>query len=239
MRERVETGTGMLVMFGLGGLVVWWWHSHTSATSLWWTVTLVAAIACAIGIGRGAQLFLSGFSGFGRNFHEAREPPEEDATVDSETAAPLLPPTVLMISGIIVVLLKLFPALNSAQEFSPDHFVSPRVLVPWMFFVGLVTAVWSTALLVMMKTGTDRWAHVPGTRDEIGKVSKIYLALGVLLVAIASAFAISDGRAHSDDDAHGPRIVARVAARAERAVGPAPRDVVGGESASGMDDDAP
>ena len=129
MRERVETGMGMLFMFGLGGLVVWWWHSHTTATSLWWTITLVAALVCAIGIGRGVQLFLSGLSGFGRNFHEGREPPGEDATVDSETAAPLLPPTVLMISGILVFLLKLFPALNSAQEFSPDHWVSPRVLV--------------------------------------------------------------------------------------------------------------
>jgi len=193
MRERVETGVGLLFVFGLGAVVAWWWHGNTSAMSLWWIFTLVAAIVCAIGFGRAAQLVLSGWSGFGRNFHEDREPPEDDATVDNETAAPLAPPTVMLISGIIVVLLKLFPALNNAQEFSPDHWVSPRVLVPWMFIAGFLTAAWSTVLLVMMKTGPDRWAYVPGTRDEIGKVSKIYLAVGVLLMVIAIAFEVAEG----------------------------------------------
>lgn len=192
MRERVGTGTGMLFMFGLGAAVAWWWHSRTSAPSFWWLITLVAAIACAIGIGRGAQLVLSGFSGFGRNYHEDREPPDEGDTLDSEAAEPLVVPIILVISGTITFLLKLFPALNTAQEFEPDHWVSPRFLVPWMFIAGSLTVAWSVLLLVMMKTGPDRWAYVPGTRDEIRQTARIFIAIGVILVAIATAFTVGD-----------------------------------------------
>ena len=200
MRERVETGVWMLVTFGLGAFFAWWWHSSTSATSLWWMITLVAGIGCAIGVARGAQLFLSGLSGFGRNFFEDREPPGEDDTVDSQTAAPLLPPTLLMISGIIAGLLRFFPALNSAQEFSPDHWVSPRVLVPWMFIAGFLMVTWCTALLIMLKTGPDRWAFVSGTREDIRKTSRILAAIGVLLMAIAATFAIVGNQQPRADD---------------------------------------
>ena len=190
MRDRVERGQGMLFLFGLGALVAWWWHRHTSPTSFWWLVTLVAAVTCAIGIARGAQLVLSGFSGFGRNFHEERDAPEEGTTLDSEAAVPLSVPIVMTLSGIVALLLRVFPALNSAQEFSPDHWVSPGVLVPWMFIAGFLTVAWSVLLLAMMKTGPDRWAYVPGTRDEIGQVSRIFIVIGVVLIGAATAFTI-------------------------------------------------
>ena len=202
MRDRVESGMGTLFVFGLGGVVAWWWHSHTAARSFWWVITLVAAIACAVGVGRGAQLVLSGFSGFGRNFHEDREPPGDGETPDSEAAVPLILPAVLMISGIVTLLLKLFPALNSAQEFDPDQWVSPRVLVPWTFIAGFLMVGWSVLLLIMMKTGPDRWAYVPGTREEIRKVSRIFITIGAILMVIAASFAVIDDAGDLDSDHH-------------------------------------
>ena len=197
MRERVESGRGMLVGFGIIAAVSWWWNGHTSPSSLWWTISLLLVGAGVIGFGRGVQLFLSGFSGFGRNFHEERDPPEEssagdsddqDVPVDNETDGALVFPLVLLITGSIVAVFKVFPATNSLSwEFRDEPWVSPRVLDPWMLFVGFAAIAWSVVLRVMMKTGPDRWTYLPGTRDEIRKVTRIYIVWSVILIGVAAS----------------------------------------------------
>ena len=203
MRERVESGIYTLVGFGIIAAVSWWWHGHTPASSLWWTISLLLVGAGVIGFGRGVQLVLSGFSGFGRNFHEERDPPEESSAddsddqrvaVDSETSGALAFPMVLLITGSIVAVLKVFPAANSLSwEFRDEPWVSPRVLVPWMLFVGFVVIAWSVLLRVMMKTGPDRWTYFPGTRDEIRKVTRIYIVWSVILVVVAASYMAASG----------------------------------------------
>ena len=197
MRDRVETGQGMLYAFGLPGVVAWWWHGFTSAPSMWWVISLVGMIAGAIGVVRGAQLILSGFSGFGRNFHEERDPVEqpvgdaagdESVSRDSEAAHVVALPLVLVISGGVVVLFKVFPAMNFVPEFEGEHWVSPRFLVPWMFIAGLVLIAWSVLLLVMMKTGPDRWEYATDTRREIREWTRIYIVIGIILMLIAAAY---------------------------------------------------
>ncbi len=194
MRDRVETGQGMLYTFGLLGLVSWWWHGFTSAPRLWWVISLVGMIAGVVGVLRGTQLILSGFSGFGRNFHEARDPIEgptgdaeesESDSRDSEAAHVVALPSVLAISGGMVILFKVFPAMNSVPEFEGDHWVSPRFLVPWMFTAGIVLVAWSVLLRVMMKTGPDRWDYLPDTRDEIRQWTRIYILIGIILIGTA------------------------------------------------------
>lgn len=196
MRERVESGIWTLVGYGIIAAVSWWWHGHTSASSLWWTISLLLVGAGVIGLGRGAQLVLSGFSGFGRNFHEERDPPQEPSADDSddqgvalnsETAGALAFQMVLLISGSIVAVFKVFPATNSLSwEFRDDPWVSPRVLVPWMLFVAFAVIAWSVLLRVMMKTGPDRWTYVPGTRDEIRKATRTYIVWSVILIVVAA-----------------------------------------------------
>ena len=199
MRDRVETGIGMLFVFGLAAAVSWWWHGHTSAPSLWWAISLVSTLACVVGIGRAAQLILSGFSGFGRNYFEERELPEEPqgdgldgqtVALNSETSGVIALPLVLLISGAIVTLLRVFPAMNFIPEFEGDHWVSPRFLVPWMFFAGIAVVGWSILLRIMMKTGPDRWTYVPGTRAEIRKLSRIFVLTGIILIAMATAYTV-------------------------------------------------
>lgn len=197
MRERVDSGIGMLYMFGLLGLVTWWWHAHTSSPSLWWSISLLGMIAGGLGVLRATQLILSGFSGFGRNFHEERDPEgpggskssdDGDDSRESEAAQVIAAPTVLVISGGVAVLLRVFPSWNSVPEFEGDHWVSPRLLVPWMFVAGAVLVAWSVLLLVMMKTGPDRWTYAPDTRPEIRKWAWIYIAIGTVLILIAAAY---------------------------------------------------
>lgn len=198
MRERVESGLYTLFGYGILAAVSWWWHGHTSASSLWWTISLLLVGAGVIGLGRGAQLVLSGFSGFGRNFHEERDPPEESSgndsddqgvAINSETTGALLFPMVLLITGSIVAVFKVFPAANSLSwEFRDDPWVSPRVLVPWMLFVGFAVIAWSVLLRVMMKTGPDRWTYVPGTRDEIRKATRTYVVWSLILIVVAASY---------------------------------------------------
>jgi hypothetical protein len=197
MRERVDAGRWMIFGYGLVALLSWWWHGGTSAPSFWWSVTLLLVIGGLLGIIRGAVLVASGFSGFGRNFHEPRDPieiPAEDdpngqsVALNSQTAGALVTPMVLLISGSIVTVFKVFPATNSLSwEFRDEPWVSPRVLVPWMLFVGFVVIAWSVLLRLMMKTGPDRWTYFPGTRDEIRKVTRTYIVWSVILIAIAAA----------------------------------------------------
>jgi hypothetical protein len=193
----------MLFGFGIVAAVSWWWHGHTSAPSLWWTISLLLAGAAMIGFGRGVQLVLSGFSGFGRNFHEHRDPPEPSSADDSddqgvalnsETAGALVFPIVLLISGSIAAVFKVFPAANSLSwEFRDEPWVSPRVLVPWMLLVGIVAIAWSVLLRVMMKTGPDRWTYVPGTRDEIRKVTRFSIVWSVILIVVAASSVAASG----------------------------------------------
>lgn len=199
MRDRVETGQGMLFAFGLPGAVAWWWHGHTSVPSLWWVISLVGMIVGAVGVLRGTRLILSGFSGFGRNFHEARDPAEESPgdeedneinSRNSEAARVVALPSVLMISGGVVILFKVFPAMNFVPEFEGEHWVSPRFLVPWMIVTGIVLIGWTVLLLVMMTTGPDRWDYVPDTRDEIRQWARIYIVTGIILIAIGAAYLI-------------------------------------------------
>lgn len=200
MRDRVETGKGMLFAFGLPGVVAWWWHGHTSAPSMWWVISLVGMIAGAIGVVRGAQLILSGFSGFGRNFYEERDPVEqsvgdaagnESGSRDSEAAHVVALPSVLAISGGLVVMFKVLPAMNFVPEFEGEHWVSPRVLVPWMFIAGIVLVAWSVLLLLMLKTGPDRWENAPDTRPEIRQWTRIYIVVGIILMLTATAYSTS------------------------------------------------
>ena len=196
MRDRVESGQGTLFVFGLCAAVSWWWHGLTSAPSIWWSMSLLPAVGSLIGFGRGVQLVLSGFSGFGRNFLEEREIPEmrpdDDATdhrgaVDKETVGAVAFPTVLLIVGCVLFLLKVFPAMNLVPEFDGDHWVSPRLLVPSMFISGFGLVAWSVLLLGMMKTGPDRWTYVAGTREAIRKWTRIFIIGGVILIAYAAA----------------------------------------------------
>lgn len=200
MRDRVESGKGMLYSFGFAAAVSWLWHGHTSAFSLWWATSLVLVIASMIGFGRGLRLILSGFSGFGRNFYEERDlpgEPSEDSSDDqsvalnTETAGALALPLVLLISGGIMVLFKVFPAMNYVPEFPGVHWVSPRFLAVGMFIVGLVVVAWSVLLRVMMKTGPDRWTYLPGTRGEIRRVTRSYIVVSVILIAIATGYMIN------------------------------------------------
>lgn len=203
MRKRVERGRGMLVGFGIMAAVSWWWNARTSASSLWWMISLLLVGAGVIGFGRGVQLFLSGFSGFGRNFHEVRDTPEESSAgdsddqgdaVDNETDGALVFPLVLLISGSIVAVFKVFPATNSLSwEFRDEPWVSPRVLVPWMLFVGFAAIAWSVVLRMMMKTGPDRWTYLPGTRAEIRKMTRLFIVWSVILMVVAASYIATSG----------------------------------------------
>ena len=120
MRERVGSGGGGLFIYGLALGASWFWHQHTSAPSLWWGITGVLTIGSVIGIGRSVQLILSGFSGFGRNFHEERElldPSPEDESNDHDAAASKeashvwAGPLVLFVTGVLASAFRMWPGM--------------------------------------------------------------------------------------------------------------------------------
>ena len=72
----------------------------------------------------------------------------------------------------------------------PD-FIPYELLVLLIFVAGFGVITWTVLVLVMMKTGPDRWTYVPGTRERIRLSMWRFLAIGVVLVAIAAAFTIT------------------------------------------------
>lgn len=209
MRERVENGQGMLFLSALSLGVSWFWHQHTSSLSFWWGVTGVLIIGGALGVGRSVQLILSGSSGFGRNFHEEREPldpsPEDegydhDAAVSHEASHVWAGPGILFASGVLATAFRLWPGMMTPTGVPDPDFIPYDLLVLWIFAVGLATAGWTMLVLVLMKTGPDRWTYVPGTRHRIrSSMWKLFLA-GVILVAIATAFTIATETDSGNDE---------------------------------------
>ena len=200
MRERVENGQGMVFIsaFSLG--VSWFWHQYTSAPSFWWGITGVLVVGSLIGVGRSVQLILSGFSGFGRNFHEEREPldpsPEDEsydhgAAASKEAAHVWAWPLLLFMTGVLTTAFRLWPGMMTPTGVPDPGSVPSPLLVLWIFTAGFATIGWTMLVLVMMKTGPDRWTYVPGTRDRVRSSMWKFLAAGVVLVAIAAAFTIN------------------------------------------------
>ena len=200
MRERVQSGQGILFVsaFSLG--VSWFWHQYTSAPSFWWGVTGVLIIGSVLGVGRSVQLILSGWSGFGRNFCEEREPldpsPEDeaydhDAAVSHETSHVWAGPVIIFASGVLATGFRLWPGMMTPTGVPDSDFIPYDLLVLWIFAAGFATIVWTMLVLVMMKTGPDRWTYVPGTRDRIRSSMWKLLLAGVVLIAIATAFTVN------------------------------------------------
>jgi len=199
MRDRVENGQGMLVVsvFALGAS--WFWYQHTAAPSLWWGVSGVLVIGSVIYFGRSVQLVLSGWSGFGRNFHEEREsldpsPQDEsydhDAAVSDETSHVWAWPGILFASGVLATAFRLWPGMMTPDGVPDPEFVPYDLLVLWIFIAGSATIAWTVLVLVMMKMGPDRWSYVPGTRNRIRSSMWKLLVAGIILVAIAAVLTI-------------------------------------------------
>jgi hypothetical protein len=200
MRDRVENGQGMLFVSAMALGASWFWHQHTSAPSLWWGLTGVLTIGSVLYVGRSVQLIVSGWSGFGRNFHEERvplDPPQQDdsydhdAAIGEEASHVWAGPGVLLASGVLATAFRLWPGMMSPDGIPDPEFVPAHLLVAWIFIAGIATVGWTVVVLVMMKTGPDRWAYVPGTRKRIrSSIWKLLLG-GIILVATALAFTIS------------------------------------------------
>lgn len=200
MRERVESGEGMLFVYVLALGASWFWHQHTSAPSLWWGISGVLTIGSVIGIGRSVQLILSGFSGFGRNFYEEREPldpsPEDesydhDAAASKEASRVWAGPLVLFVTGVLASAFRMWPGMLTPTGVAEPDFIPYDLLVLWIFVAGFATISWTVLVLVMMRTGPDRWAYVPGTRERIRSSMWKLLLAGVVLVVVATVFAIN------------------------------------------------
>ena len=200
MRDRVENGQGMLFVSAMALGASWFWHQHTVAPSLWWGITGVLTIGSVLYVGRSAQLILSGMSGFGRNFHEEREPldpsPEtdsndQDAPASNEASHVWAGPGVLLASGVLAIAFRLWPGMMTPDGVPDPEFVPYHLLVRWIFIAGFATVGWTILVMVMMRTGPDRWAYVPGTREQIRSSMWKLLVAGIILVATAVAFTAS------------------------------------------------
>jgi hypothetical protein len=110
---------------------------------------------------------------------------EENTVTNTESSGVLAAPFVLLITAGIVLLLKVFPAMNTSYEFGGDNWVSPRVMNPWIFIVGVVVAIWGVSVLVIMQNDQDRWTGHPKTRGKIRNQSWFQIVAGVILVVVA------------------------------------------------------
>lgn len=200
MRDRVENGQGMVVVAVSALGASWFWHQHTAAPSFWWGMTGVLAIGSVIYLGRSVQLILTGMSGFGRNFHEKREPPDPspedesydlDAVISDEASSVWGGPGVLVASGVLATAFRLWPGWMTPDGIADPEFVPYHLLVRWIFIAGFGVIAWTVLVLVMMTTGPDRWTYVPGTRERIRSSTWKLLLVGMVLVAIATAFTIN------------------------------------------------
>jgi hypothetical protein len=187
----------------------WFWLGLTSAPSLWWGLSGVLTIGSVIAVGRSVQLILSGFSGFGRNFHEEREPPDpppgdesydHDAAISDEASHVWAGPGTLFATGVLAAAFRLFPGWMIPDGVPDPDFIPHHYLVGWIFIAGFGTFVWAALLLVMMRTGPDRWAYVPGTRERIRSSMRAFLFLGIVLVAVATVFTITSQPGSGSDD---------------------------------------
>lgn len=111
----------------------------------------------------------------------------ENTVTNTESSGVLAAPFVLLITAGIVLLLKVFPAMNTSDEFGGDNWVSPRVMNPWLLVVGVVVAIWGISVLVIMQNDQDRWTGHPKTRGKIRNQSWFQIVAGVVLVAVAVA----------------------------------------------------
>lgn len=194
MRDRVQSGNVLVFVFLVVGLFSVWWNSNTVLLSPWWMFSTATFVGSVILFARGVQLILSGISGFGRNFHEPREPlapsPDEDSydhttAVNGETSGALGFPMLLMLFGGLTLLVKLFPAMNVIPESEDANFVPTRFLAPLILAFGSALVAWSVLLHTMMRTGPDRWDFVPGARDQIRSYTRVFFVFGVVLVVFA------------------------------------------------------
>ena len=200
MRDRVENGQGMLFVSAMALGASWFWHQHTLSPSLWWGLSGVLTIGSLLYVGRSVQLIMSGMSGFGRNFHEEREPLDpppnadsydQDAPTSNEASHVWAGPGVLLASGVMAIAFRLWPGMMTPDGVPDPEFVPYHLLVRWIFMAGFAIVGWTVLVLVMMKTGPDRWAHVPGTREQIRASMWKLLLAGIIVVAIAVAFTAS------------------------------------------------
>ena len=200
MRDRVENGQGMVFVSTMALGASWFWHRFTSAPSLWWGLTGVLVIGSVIYFGRAVQLVLSGISGFGRNFHEEREPldpppgnasDDQHAAISEEASHVWAGPGVLLASGVLAIAFRLWPEMMTPDGIADPDFVPYHLLVRWIFIAGFATVGWTILVLVMLKTGPDRWTYVPGTREQIRSSMWKLLLTGIILVATAVAFTAS------------------------------------------------
>jgi hypothetical protein len=207
MRDRVGSGAGGLFVYGLALGASWFWHQNTSVPSLWWGITGILTIGSVIGVGRSVQLILSGFSGFGRNFHEEHEPlelsPEDesydhDAAVSDESSRVWGGPGALFASGVLASAFRMWPEMMTPDGVADPDFIPYDLLVVWIFVAGFGVITWTVLVLAMMKTGPDRWAYVPGARERIRSSMWKLLLAGVALVAIATVFTVTS-ESGSDD----------------------------------------
>ncbi len=199
MHDRVQTGNVLVFIFFIVGLLSMWWNSNTTPFSLWWVFSVGLTVGSVILFVKGVQLIVAGISGFGRNFHEPREPlypsPEDDSydhtvAVNRETDGALGFPMVLIIFGGLTLLVRLFPAMNVIPESEGANYVPTRFLALLILAFGSALIVWSVLLRIMMKTGPDRWDYVPGARDQIRSYTRAFFVLGVLFVSFAVGFMI-------------------------------------------------
>lgn len=195
MRDRVQSGNVLTFFFFVVGLLSFWWNSNTAEYSVWWVCSIAVIVVSLFLVVIGVHWILSGFSGFGRNFHEPREaftpsaedgPSERLAAINRETAGVLGFPMVLMIFGGLTFLVRLFPQMNIIPESGSETWIPTRFLNPMVFAFGSILIAWSVLLQVMMKTGPDRWDYVPGARAQIRSYTRMFFVLGVLLILFAA-----------------------------------------------------
>ncbi len=84
------------------------------------------------------------------------------------------------------------PTGTAERDFIPHNLLALAI-----FVTGFGVIIWTVLVLAMMKSGPDRWTYGSGTLKRIRLSKWRFLAVGVVLVAIATAIRISS---ESDTD---------------------------------------
>ncbi len=193
MRDRVTTGIGASFCFSISTSLLLWWNLSTTTLSVWWVASILLLVLSISLLVWGLMNVLSGFSGFGRNFFEVRDPynppldascDDHKAAVNDETSGVLGFPMMMFVLSALLVALMVFPAMNFIPEFDGDNWISPGLLAPLILASGFILIAWCIMLQSMMKTGPDRWTHIPGSRDQIRSYIRFHMVIGMLLVVI-------------------------------------------------------
>ena len=111
----------------------------------------------------------------------------ENTVTNTEASGVLAAPFMLLMTAGFILVLKLFPFLNSMPEFEWEDLIPPHWLNPWLFVVGVVVVAWGVSVLVIMQNAQDRWTGHPKTRGKIRNQSWFQIVAGIVLVAIAVA----------------------------------------------------